>query len=61
VLLETIRAVFGETCSTRCSFLPDGDNVDADKLCGLAPLWSSAAALQLFGLLLSLKLGICVF
>lgn len=50
------------TCRAHCSFLPDGDNVDGDKPHQLAPLLSSAAGLQLFGLvLLPLKLGICIF
>lgn len=62
MLLEITRAVFGQTCPAHCSFLRDGDNVDGDKPHQLAPLLSSAAGLQLFGLvLLSLKLGICIF
>lgn len=62
MLLEITRAVFCQTCCTCCSLLPDGDNGDTDKPYRLAPLLSSAVGLQLFGLvLLSLKLGICIF
>lgn len=49
MLLEINRVVFGQTCCSCCSLLPDGDNVDADKL---SPLLSSAAGLQLFGIFL---------
>lgn len=62
MLLGITRAVFGQTCCTRSSLLSDGDNEDTDKPHLLAPLLSSTAGLQLFGLLLlSLRLGLGIF